>query len=125
MVLSNSPSDSSFDPLEFLRAADNLAMEEDECSLRIAVGRSYYALFLFSREKLKVLAIENVHTAVLQAMGRRDPHMNNLLFDLHRLRKVADYELIPLHDKDKNWKANWIRHKKLCDKLLPQLHRLQ
>ncbi len=125
MTTLNSPSNTPFDPMKFLKAAENLAKEEDECSLRIAVGRSYYALFLLAREKLKVLAIDNVHTAVLQAMGRRDRKMKNLLFELHRLRKVADYELIPLLNKDSNWKANWIRHKKLCDKLLPQLHRLQ
>lgn len=51
------------DPLTFLDLARDLTQrDQKEASLRTAVNRAYYALFLIAREKTGIRGKRNVHT---------------------------------------------------------------
>ena len=99
----------SFDPNDFLRVADGLAQgSDDEASLRTAVGRAYYGVFLQARERLGIHGQRRrVHGIVIGRLRSADPAAGNQLDKLEALRGAADYDLVvqdPLHQ---NWQSNW------------------
>lgn len=76
-------------------------------SLRGAAGRAYYAAFVFARDllvaaKFRKLADNRAHKKVadlLKASAIPDVRKAGFaLSDLHRQRKIADYELQGAHD---------------------------
>ncbi len=64
----------TFDPREFLRIANQLAQHnDDEASLRSAVNRAYYSVFLLARQKVGISGRrQHVHGDVLGALRRLD-----------------------------------------------------
>ncbi len=91
------------DPREFLRFAKDLVnAKPDAVACRIAIGRSYYAVFNVALEMLKELVIsldkqKDSHwevAKILQSSG--DPDIRNAcgaLSTLKAQRKSADYEM--------------------------------
>lgn len=76
---------------------------DEECCLRNAVSRSYYAAFCYARDeakKNKNFPIEEKgkeHIAVRKWYeDQAKPHISSLLKDLQRWRKQCDYD----HDMD-------------------------
>lgn len=69
-----------------------------EALIRTAIGRAYYAAFLFTREKLKGLGIqirqeEKIHQEVIEKLKKKDTFSGDLLDDLREERIKADYYL--------------------------------
>jgi len=117
----------SFEPLDFLELARKLVvgeLQDTEAILRTAVGRAYYALFLVARERTCTRERKKVHYRVIKAVKRRDRSTGEQLKSLFRLRKVADYELVPENPRDRDWDQNWKRAKDIVDHLLPKLQKL-
>lgn len=112
-----------FDPLEFLHLAQELANRNEESSLRVAVGRAYYAVFLIARMKTGVRGRDKVHKKVVQAIKRRRGYspVGDKLRSLFRLRAVADYELIPVNPSDRNWPHNWSITQDIVNNILPKI----
>ncbi len=99
----------TFDPSEFLNVASELARNpHDEASLRTAVGRAYYSVFLQACEKLGIRGRRRrVHGFVIGRLRHDDPAAGNELAKLETLRGEADYEMTvqdPLH---RDWRYNW------------------
>jgi len=99
----------TFDGSAFLRVANELAHNsDDEASLRTAVGRAYYAVFLQARERLGIHGQRRrIHGIVIGRLKSADPVAGNQLDKLEALRGAADYDLVvqdPLHQ---NWQSNW------------------
>ena len=114
-----------FNPRLFLKLARYLGESEDEERLRTAVGRAYYAVFLVAYQKLGITAIKDVHGAVIDCLWRRrKTALADKMFRLRNLRGVADYEMIPVNEHDRDWKNNWIRHEKLVDEVMMALDKL-
>ena len=66
--------------------------------LRTAIGRTYYAAFLLTREKLTGMGItlrqdEKIHKEVIEKLKERDSFSADLLDDLREERIKADYYL--------------------------------
>ncbi len=116
----------AFDPHEFLAKASSLACGTDECSLRTAVNRSYYAVFLIARERLGVTQTERAHEAVRDRLRRRNngERLARQMEQLYKLRTTADYDLDPQDPAYQNWRANWQRALGWANKLLPIVERL-
>ena len=100
----------TFDPREFLRVAADLAQNnDDEASLRSAVNRAYYSVFLQARDKVGLRGNQrHIHGQVIGRLRSADRPAADQLDKLESLRGEADYELIvqdPLH---RNWYSNWI-----------------
>lgn len=114
----------AFDSLGFLRLARNLADRDgDEAEFRTALGRAYYALFLIAREKTAISGRRNVHNRVINALRQRRTYRvaADQLDVLRRLRVVADYELLPVDQDQRDWRSNWARAQALVDRILPRL----
>lgn len=114
----------AFDPKHFFDLAEQLALNSpDEKSLRTAVGRAYYSMFLLAREKLKVPGkTKTIHLDTQVALKRRNRGAGDMLTKLHRLRKVADYELIPADAAYRDWTKNWQVASTLVRHILPSLY---
>lgn len=98
------------EPRDFLLPAKRLANNNDDVSLRTAVGRAYYALFLIARDKLRITNQGgSVHQEVVDIATRRKLPVGNQLKELRRLRNIADYDLIPRNTADLDWSDNWKR----------------
>ena len=97
----------AFDPQRFLILAGQLGNSTDEASLRAAVSRAYYAIFLIARDKLRVGG--NSHGAVIQATQTAHKATGDQLSSLFALRVLADYDLDPQDPGRRNWTANWQR----------------
>lgn len=104
--------DEPFDPYVFLEVAKDLAAQEyHEGRLRTAVSRAYYAAMLIARAKMRVTARRDVGYKVVGALkaSRSLGGLGSKLDALIRMRRAADYELIPenthLRDWDRNWKT--------------------
>lgn len=113
------------DPLAFLSLARELANRDgEEAELRTAVGRAYYALFLIAREKIGIRGPRKIHTRVIDALKKRRAYRSTAdqLDALRRLRTVADYQLLPDDQADRDWTRNWSRAQALVDRVLPRLH---
>lgn len=114
----------AFDPLAYLRLAEELAAgTADEARLRSAVGRTYYALFLLAREKTGIREASAAHRRVIQAVRARQGFRTagDQLDSLRWLRTVADYQLLPVNPADQQWNVNWSRAQLLAARLLPKL----
>lgn len=99
-----------FDPLLFLQLADELATADaDEATLRTAVGRAYYAVFLLARSKVGVHGRHNIHERVRQTISPVNSRAASLLGSIAYVRFVADYELQPNNPRYRNWRRNWER----------------
>ena len=91
-----------FDPVDFLKIADELALRPDEASHRTAISRAYYGAFLLTRERLlliipalvKYRLSPEIHRALvveLRRRGRRD--IADRLRELRRMRNISDYDI--------------------------------
>ena len=82
------------DPRAFLDLANALAdaIAADEATLRTAVGRAYYSVFLQARDILGIRGRRNIHQRVIVALKRQGPAAGTQLEKLASLRGMADYE---------------------------------
>ena len=94
------PRGKRFSPRKFLKLAIRLITDgkyEEPCRIRTAVGRAYYAAFLYTKQKLERLGYtfpddHKVHTAVKDTlMNRGDTVIGSRLDTLYEKRRVADY----------------------------------
>ncbi len=98
----------SFDPRSFLRLAEQLAQDDnDEASLRTAVGRAYYATFLQARDRLGIRGRRDIHGKVIGGLKARDKAAGNQLHKLETLRGAADYEMNVVDPAHRDWRSNW------------------
>ena len=112
----------SFDPQEFLRVADSLVSQDtSEASLRTAVGRIYYAVFLTARETLGVSGRSRIHGRVIGELRRRDRYAGGQLEKLEGLRVVADYQLDVRSAFDVDWQRNYQMARRLANFVLERL----
>ena len=111
-----------FDPLEFWRQAQNLSTQNNnEVTLRTAIGRAYYSLFLLARERLKVSGRRGIHATVVQRVKARDRTTGDQLHFLMRLRHTADYQLVPQKPQERNWQRNWQTVRTTVLHILPKI----
>lgn len=88
----------AFDPLDWLGTADLLLAEGSEASLRTAVSRAYYAVWLKSLLSLEHDGLlnrsgsRNDHTAVVRALRVRRATASKMLSELARDREASDYD---------------------------------
>jgi uncharacterized protein (UPF0332 family) len=90
-----------FDPKDFLGFSDTiLASHSTEATYRSAISRSYYAVFLKLREKLRakfpslIVGLGKDHSTVLNAL--KEAHYFNIACKYNELREErgkADYDL--------------------------------
>lgn len=114
-----------FDPLEFLRVADELVTDDaDEATLRTAIGRAYYAIFLLARTKTGVQGRRNAHERVREAISPVNDRLASLLGTIATARYFADYELLPANSNFSDWRLNWERVRRNIDLALEELNRL-
>lgn len=94
------PRGKRFRPRKFLKLATQLIDDRDYeelCRIRTAVGRAYYAAFLYVRAKLGSLGYtlpddHTVHRAVIDTlMERKDTTIGSQLDALFEKRRIADY----------------------------------
>ena len=116
----------TFDPREFLRVAGQLAQHnDDEASLRSAVNRAYYSVFLLARDKLGLRGSQrHIHHQVIGKLKNADLAAGNQLDKLETLRGEADYELTvrdPLH---RDWTSNWRSAANYAEHISRRLQRL-
>lgn len=117
--------ESEFDPLDFLRLADALATDNaNEASLRTAIGRAYYAVFLMARAKTGVPGRRQVHERVRTAISPVNGRLASLLGTISTYRDYADYELRPSSEKYANWKRNWEEVRRNATRVLEELETL-
>jgi uncharacterized protein (UPF0332 family) len=92
------------DPTDFFKTAELLKLHAEETHLRTSISRSYYAAFLYFRERLRKLGLEkkrkpnfDAHAFVIQCLGYSQVQESNkaskYLHDLQQLREDADYHL--------------------------------
>jgi len=102
-----------FPPRKFLKLATRLIADrkyEEPSRIRTAVGRAYYAAFLYTKERLQRLGYHfpddyRVHRAVIdKLMDRGDTTIGSQLDTLFEKRRTADYYMdTPLHMHDGNY----------------------
>ena len=94
----------SVNAIAFLKTAELLKEQTDEEHLRTSIGRSYYAAFLYFRERLKQIGLEKTkhpsreaHAFVIQCLQwsevKEGTKVSRYLSDLQQIREDADYEL--------------------------------
>lgn len=92
------------DPTDFLKTAELLKTHIEEAHLRTSIGRSYYAAFLYFRERLRFHGLEKkkqpsqeAHAFVIQCLQKSNVQegkkASTCLYDLRQLRTDADYRL--------------------------------
>jgi len=113
----------AFDPLDFLSLAISLTSSPpNERELRTAVGRAYYAVFLLARNKMGIKTnAKSVHAQTQKALKRKNRGAGEMLEKLHRLRKVADYQMLPDDPSDRDWPKNWRDAESLAKYILPNI----
>jgi hypothetical protein len=117
--------EAEFDPLEFLRLADALVTDDaDEATLRTAIGRAYYAVFLLARAKTDVRGRRQVHERVRVAISPVNDRLAALLGTISTARYVADYEIRPTNENFTDWKRNWERVRRNVASVLEELDTL-
>lgn len=88
----------AFDPLDWISLAETLSAGPDEASLRAAIGRYYYGVFLKCRLSL---THDNLitpgrsagdHSLVVRTLKRHRAIAGTAIENLYRLREDADYE---------------------------------
>ena len=91
-------------PIDFFKTADLLKTHTEEAHLRTSIGRSYYAAFLYFRERLKTLGLEkkkkpnlDAHAFVVECLGfsrvSEGSKASQYLKGLKQNREDADYHL--------------------------------
>ena len=99
----------SFEWEDLIEVVSHLIDYADDCEvpeayLRVAIGRSYYAVFCTARERLEArtgaaVSSDSVHTCVRRAFRKsQDPCARRIgaaLFELWKHRIDADYALHP------------------------------
>lgn len=94
----------SVDATAFLRTAKLLKEQTDEAHLRTSIGRSYYAAFLYFRERLKQIGLEKTkhpgreaHAFIIQCLQWSEVTEGTkaswYLRDLQQVREDTDYHL--------------------------------
>lgn len=90
----------AFDSLEWVNLAETLAANGDEASLRAAIGRYYYAVFVKSRDALSAKGLLTIshgdgdHRAVVDALNNnKRGAAGQALNSLRRGRNTADYDM--------------------------------
>jgi uncharacterized protein (UPF0332 family) len=92
------------DPIDFLETADLLKKKNHQGHLRTSIGRSYYATFLYFRERLKSKGLvkiikpkSDVHSFVINCLQyshiAEGSKAARYLKDLQQAREDADYDL--------------------------------
>jgi hypothetical protein len=130
---SGSTPPSPFNPGNFYSQAKRMAVNAtSETSLRTAVGRAYYSVYLRVRDHAKVVPLrhsnpkkrgetEHVWTEQLLRLVSTDgDDAADKLVQLKRLRHTADYDLLPSVGK-RNWATNWATAKALADYIIAKL----
>jgi hypothetical protein len=98
----------SFTPIDFLSVARDLAdRSQTEASLRAAVGRVYYAIFITARDKAGLQGTDRLHERVKQAIWHKHPVAAGRFETLRRLRVQADYIPVTRDPTYQDWLANW------------------
>lgn len=111
-----------FDPMGFMRLADSLATDDaDEATLRTAVGRLYYAVFLLARAKTGLEGQRQIHERVRIAISAHNRSLGSQLGTLGHLRNVADYEIYPIAAQDRDWRNNWEIARRNANRVLRNL----
>jgi hypothetical protein len=119
-------SDTPFEPSEFLTLARSLAKDStDEAALRTAVGRAYYGVFLLLRDRFGVVQTEGVHAEVRYRLKRYDSDLGDSFDSLLKLRRAADYEMLPEQERDRDWAVNWQRVENILRTLEPGIARIR
>src|SRR5687768_7459635 len=114
-----------FDPLQFLRLADELASNDaDEAALRTAIGRAYYAVFLVARKHTSVRGRHQAHHIVREELGSHSSRLAALLGTMASYRDLADYDLQPVNRQRQDWRRNWRLVRKNAIEVLDELSRL-
>ena len=111
----------AFSGQDFLRVAETLESDLREAEKRTAIGRAYYANFLYARtflesKRVPISAGGEAHADVRRAIGEWDLSVSGLLGRLHALRKKADY-LVPFDgqiDTDLKLAMTFARKAKRC-----------
>jgi len=99
------PRGKRFKPRKFWKLAKDLIADrkyEEPCRIRTAVGRAYYAAFLYTKNKLKALGYHfhddhRVHREVIdKLMNTGNPDYTTIGSKLDKLfenRRIADYRM--------------------------------
>jgi len=111
----------SFDPLDFVQLGRQLGSRvSDEASIRTAISRAYYGVFLLARERTGTRSRSKVHERVEKKVGvkigTRAAHQFN---SFRVLRCQADYDLSPSMTA-----RHWQRAESIANHLLPQILRI-
>jgi hypothetical protein len=115
----------AFDPLDFLRLADELATDEaDEAALRTAIGRAYYAVCPLARNKTSVRDRRSAHVRLREEISPTNQRLASLLGSMSKHRDVADYEPMPDSPQFRNWRRNWEYVRRNADDVLDELNTL-
>jgi hypothetical protein len=115
----------AFDPLDFLRLADELAADDaDEAALRTAIGRAYYAVFLLARSKTPIRDRRAAHVRVRESISPTNQRLASLLGGMSRYRDIADYEPIPANPQFRDWRRNWEIIRRNANDVLDELSTL-
>jgi hypothetical protein len=101
--------DEPFDPRRYLQFAEHLAAAaSDETSLRVAVGRAYYAVFLEVRAFTGTAGRHGIHGQIANALNHLGlSNVASQVGTMRHFREVADYEELPRIVSDRNWQRNW------------------
>ena len=105
------PHGKRFNPRKFLKLATRLVVDKDYKEperIRTAVGRAYYAAFLYSKDKLQSLGYvfpddHKVHDKVIDVLMENDTKIGSKLDALKEKRRIADYYMdTPISKGDGN-----------------------
>jgi len=110
-----------FDPKEFFAVAQHVAEAATDATLRSAINRAYYSVFLVARDRLRVDGTS--HGSVITATREAHRAAGEQLGELFRLRVIADYNLDPVAS-DNNWPQNWKRAEALAKRVRPSVEAL-
>ena len=130
-----------FDPKHFHSQALRMGRGTAEASLRTAVGRMYYAMFLIVREHPTIQAQmsvlprgvrEGTHEYVIRVLRSLPSHSGTAqkLQELKQLRHIADYELHPASSSRSNirsrsdWNRNWQDARSIVHNIYPRIKML-
>jgi hypothetical protein len=116
-----------FAPIRYLSLARELAAgTTDECKLRAAVGRAYYAVFLLARSVVNVLPVDRgVHEKVKQRLTSQNIVIGFTYGSLLELRVEADYHLTANDPGNADWALNWSNAEKYAADIVDYLEKQQ